>query len=227
MIDMGLSSIVNPPLVIIMDYLSIKISLMCKIPLRFPRLKSIVLHRFDLNVQLLKYKEGVWYPRSGQHLPGLAQMWQVLARVGLLLMYRVRRPKCWHGWLKIAPASVSQKHKEQNTCQGLYKPIHPLPTRSMSIGGPSYIFQNLKSDLQKVSHEDNKSITSYMHLSANGSTTCNVFISVLKSGLVWSFAFFLRQPVACGYMIWGDPRLSLGQTTTLGDSEREGRIGLD
>ena len=28
MIDMGLSSIVNPPLVIIMDYLSIKISLM-------------------------------------------------------------------------------------------------------------------------------------------------------------------------------------------------------
>ena len=26
---------------------------------------------------------------------------------------------------------------------------------------------------------------------------------------------------------WGDPRLNLGQTTTLGDSEREGRIGLD
>ena len=42
--------------------------------------------------------------------------------------YRVHRPKRQCRQLKITPASVSQKRKEQNTYQGLYKPIHPLPT---------------------------------------------------------------------------------------------------
>ena len=44
---------------------------------------------------------------------------------------KVIGPKRRRGRLKIAPASISQKRKEQNTYQGLYKPIHPLPTRSI------------------------------------------------------------------------------------------------
>ena len=89
--------------------------------------------------------------------------------------YRVFGPRHRRGQLKIAPTNVSQKHKEQNAYQGLYKPklLLPLdpsdPARSMSIKSLQYGLQSLKKNLQNVSRKDNKSIRSYMHLSANGS----------------------------------------------------------
>ena len=62
-----------------------------------------------------------------------------------------------------------------NAYQGLYKPILPLlldpsdPMQSASIGGLLYGLQSLKNILQKVSRDDNKSITSSTHLSTNTS----------------------------------------------------------
>ena len=97
--------------------------------------------------------------------------------------YRVFGPRRRRGQLKIAPTNVSRKHKEQNTYQGLYKPklLLPLdpsdPARSTSIKSLQYGLQSLKKNLQNVSREDNKSIGSYTHLSANGSTTHNAFIA--------------------------------------------------
>jgi len=62
-----------------------------------------------------------------------------------------------------------------NAYQGPYKPIHLLPC---DAGNPSwstpirclqYGFQSLMKNLQNVSHNDDKSIASSMHLSANTS----------------------------------------------------------
>ena len=97
--------------------------------------------------------------------------------------YRVIGPRRRRGRLKVAPTNVSRTREDWNTYQGLYKPIHHLPrdpvdpTRSISIGNLLYGLQNLKNKLQNVSRDDNKSIASSTHLSANGSTTHNAFIA--------------------------------------------------
>ena len=94
---------------------------------------------------------------------------------------KVFGPRHRHGWLKIGPASIGQKCKEWNAHLGLCKPTKPLPrnpdnpTRSTSIGGLQYSLQNLKNDLQNVSHDDHKSIASDTHLSASRSRTRNEF----------------------------------------------------
>lgn len=107
--------------------------------------------------------------------------------------YRVIGPRHWCRQLEIAPTNVSQKHKKQNGYQGFYKPIHPLPLnlsgpmRSMSIGGLQCGLQNLKKNLQNISHNDTKSIASSTHLSANRSTMHNSFIAnmwLTKSGSI-------------------------------------------
>ncbi|KIM66801.1 hypothetical protein SCLCIDRAFT_1210857 [Scleroderma citrinum Foug A] len=97
--------------------------------------------------------------------------------------YRVIGPRRRRGRLKVAPTNVSRTREDWNTYQGLYKPIHHLPrdpvdpTRSISIGNLLYGLQNLKNKLQNVSRDNNKSIASSTHLSANGSTTRNAFIA--------------------------------------------------
>ena len=96
---------------------------------------------------------------------------------------KVFGPRRQRGRLKIGPAGVSQKRKEWNAYQGLYKPTIPLPrnlddpARSMSIRNLLYRHQKLKKNLQNVSGDNNKPIASSTHLSANGSTTCNAFIT--------------------------------------------------
>jgi len=97
--------------------------------------------------------------------------------------YRVIGPRRRRGRLKMQSTSVSRKRKERNTYQGLHKPILPLPrdagdpSRSTPIGYLLYSLQSLKDVLQKVSRDDNESIASNMHLSANGSTTRNASIA--------------------------------------------------
>ena len=91
--------------------------------------------------------------------------------------YRVIGPRRQRGRLKPRPTNVSRTPEDEKTYQGLHKPILPLPldagdpTRSRSIGTLQYGLQKLKKNLQNVSRDDDKSIASNTHLSANGSTT--------------------------------------------------------
>jgi len=89
--------------------------------------------------------------------------------------YRVPRPRRRRGRLKPRPTNVSRTPEDEKTYQGPYKPIHLLPRdagdplRSTPIGYLLYSLQCLKSVLQKVSRDDNKSIASSTHPSANTS----------------------------------------------------------
>jgi len=87
--------------------------------------------------------------------------------------YRVIGPRCQCRQIKIVPTNVSQTPEDEKTYQGPYKPIHLLPRdvgnplRSTPIGILLYGLQCLKNILQNVSCDDDKSIASSTHLSAN------------------------------------------------------------
>jgi len=89
--------------------------------------------------------------------------------------YRVVGPKRRRGRLKTRPTSVSRKYKERDAHQGPYKPIHLLsldaddPSRSTPIGNLQYSLQSVKKNLQDISRDDDKSVASSTHLSANTS----------------------------------------------------------
>ena len=91
--------------------------------------------------------------------------------------YGVDEPKRRRSRIKFEPTNVNRALKIWNAYQGLYKPRQPLPldlgdrTRSTPIGGLLYSHQSLNNSLQNVSRDDNKSIASSTHRSANASTT--------------------------------------------------------
>ena len=89
--------------------------------------------------------------------------------------YRVIGPRRRRGRLKPRPTNVSRTPEDEKTYQGLHKPILPYHAMRAIPRDPrpsdifNMAFRSLKKNLQNVSRDDDKSIASSTHPSANTS----------------------------------------------------------